>query len=149
MVITTRHDEIEPVKTRARTWTNRHGYKVTGYFIYPRGFRPEMRYPAIVITHGFDADDRFAKAENQWNYPAQLFAERGYVVLLINDPLPYQSADMRAAYSAWSRGSGPPDPETVRRLIWIEGVYSLEDAISELEAERSDENTYELTSVMR
>lgn len=135
VTISPRHDEIEPLDMRARTWTNRHGYQASGYVIYPRGFRPDIRYPAIIITHGFDADDRFAKAENQWNYPAQLFAERGYVVLLINDPAPYQSADLRAAYSAWSRGSGPPDPETVRRLIWIEGIYSFEDAVNQLAAE--------------
>lgn len=133
--ISPRHDEIAPLQTRARTWINRDGYKATGYIIYPRNVRPDTRYPAIVITHGFDADERFARAEHQWNYPAQLFAERGYVVLLINDPSPYQSADLRAAYSAWSRGNGPPDPETVRRLIWIEGVHSLVDAINEMAAE--------------
>ncbi|WP_152998590.1 prolyl oligopeptidase family serine peptidase [Sphingopyxis sp. H115] len=135
VTISSRHDEIAPLQAQARTWINRDGYRATGYIIHPRNFRPETRYPAIVITHGFDADERFAKAENQWNYPAQLFAERGYVVLLINDPSPHQSAELRAAYSAWSRGSGPPAPETVRRLIWLEGVHSLVDAISELAAE--------------
>lgn len=135
VTVSPRHEEITPLQARARTWINRNGYKASGYVLYPRDFRPDTRYPAIVITHGFDADERFAKAENQWNYPAQLFAERGYVVLLINDPSPYQSADLRAAYSAWSRGSGPPNPETVRRLIWIEGVHSLVDAIGELAAE--------------
>lgn len=135
VTISPRHEEIMPLQARAKTWTNRNGYKATGYILYPREFRPDTRYPAIVITHGFDADERFAKAENQWNYPAQLFAERGYVVLLINDPLPYQSSDLRAAYSAWSRGSGPPDPETVRQLIWIEGVNSLVDAVNDLAAE--------------
>ena len=124
-----------PLQARARTWINRNGYKTSGYVLYPRDFRPDTRYPAIVITHGFDADERFATAENQWNYPAQLFAERGYVVLLINDPLPYQSSDLRAAYNAWSRGSGPPDPETVRQLIWIEGVNSLVDAVNDLATE--------------
>ena len=135
VTVSPRHEEIMPLQARARTWTNRNGYKATGYIIYPRDFRPDTRYPAIVITHGFDADERFAKVENQWNYPAQLFAERGYVVLLINDPLPYQSSDLRAAYSAWSRGSGPPDPEAVRQLIWIEGVHSLVDAVNDLTAE--------------
>lgn len=135
VAVSPRHDEIAPLQARARTWSSRNGYKASGYVLYPRDFRPGTRYPAIVITHGFDADERFARAENQWNYPAQLFAERGYVVLLINDPLPYQSADLRAAYKAWSRGSGPPDPETVRQLIWIEGVHSLVDAVNELAAE--------------
>lgn len=135
VTVSPRHEEIMPLQARAKTWTNRNGYKATGYILYPRDFRPDTRYPAIVITHGFDADERFAKAENQWNYPAQLFAERGYIVLLINDPLPFQSSDLRAAYSAWSRGSGPPDPETLRQLIWIEGVNSLVDAVNDLATE--------------
>lgn len=135
VAISPRHEEIMPLQARSKTWINRNGYKASGYILYPRDFRPDTRYPAIVITHGFDADERFAKAENQWNYPAQLFAERGYVVLLINDPLPNQSADLQAAYNAWSRGSGPPNPETVRQLIWIEGVHSLVDAVNELAAE--------------
>src|SRR3546814_17396446 len=95
VTISPRHNEIAPLQVRARTWINRDGYKATGYIIYPRDFRAGTSYPAIVITHGFDADERFAKAENQWNYPAQLFAERGYVVLLINDPLPYRSEERR------------------------------------------------------
>ncbi|WP_088471058.1 prolyl oligopeptidase family serine peptidase [Sphingopyxis witflariensis] len=133
--VSARYDEIAPLDTRPRRWTNRDGYKVSGYVMYPRGYRPGSRYPAIVITHGFDADERFADPENQWNYPAQLFAERGYVVMLINDPSPSQSADLRAAYNAWSRGSGPPDPKTMQRLIWLESVHALEDAVNELAAE--------------
>src|SRR3546814_19489874 len=46
-----------------------------------------------------------------------------------------QQADaLLAAYKAWIRGSGPPGPETLQRLIWINGVHSFEDAVNELAA---------------
>src|SRR3546814_13072151 len=94
-----------------------------------------QRYPAIIVTHGSDADDRFFNHGNQWNYPVQLFAERGYVVLLINDPKPQQAEALLAAYKAWIRGSGPPGPETLPRLIWINGFHSFEAAVTELAVE--------------
>jgi dipeptidyl aminopeptidase/acylaminoacyl peptidase len=133
--ISPRHDEIAPLSVQPRTWVNRHGYKATGYVILPRAYREGQRYPAIIVTHGSDADDRFFNHGNQWNYPVQLFAERGYVVLLINDPKPQQAEALLAAYKAWIRGSGPPEPETLQRLIWINGVHSFEDAVTELAVE--------------
>src|SRR3546814_14149213 len=82
--ISPRHEEIAPLSVQPRTWVNRHGYKATGYVIFPRAYRKGQSYPAIIVTHGSDADDRFFDQGNQWNYPVQLFAERGYFVLLIN-----------------------------------------------------------------
>lgn len=126
------HDEIEPLKIEARTWVNRHGYKATGYVVWPRGYKMGKRYPAILVTHGTDADDRFANRENQWEYPVQLFAERGYVVLLVNDPSSRQNAEIRAAYDAWINETKDLPPETLRQLIWLNGVASYEDAVKEL-----------------
>lgn len=133
--VSPRHEEIAPLDTRPRIWRNRDGYRAAGYVILPRGYRPGTRYPAIVVTHGGDADDRFSEIGNQWNYPVQLLAERGYVVLLVNDPWPQQSKELMAAYQAWIRGSGPPDPETLQRLIWINGVRSFEEAVLDLARE--------------
>lgn len=133
--VSPRHDEIAPLEVSARTWTNRNGYEATGYVIFPRGYRTGQRYPTILVTHGSDADERFADPSNQWNYPVQLFAERGYLVVLINDPWPQQAAELMAAYQAWLRGGGPPGPEEVQRLAWINGAYSFEDAVKELAAE--------------
>jgi dipeptidyl aminopeptidase/acylaminoacyl peptidase len=130
--VSARHEEIAPLDARPRSWINRNGHRLTGFTIMPRDYHPGERYPAILITHGSDADERFADAANQWNYPAQLFAERGYVVLLVNDPSPHQSAELRAAYAAWGRGSGPPDPAEVRRLIWLDGVQGFEDIVKQL-----------------
>ncbi|HET6523517.1 prolyl oligopeptidase family serine peptidase [Sphingopyxis sp.] len=133
--VSPRHSAITPLAVRPRTWVNRLGYRATGYVILPRGYRKDRRYPTIVVTHGSDADERFAESSNQWNYPVQLLAERGYAILLINDPAPQQSAALQAAYRAWLRGSGPPGPEEIQKLVWINGVYSFEDAVTELAAE--------------
>lgn len=130
------HAAIPKLDIRPRIWTNRLGYKASGYVVFPRGYRPGRRYPAIVVTHGSDADERFANIGLQWEYPVQVWAERGYVVLLINDPRSRQSGELIAAYDAWSRGDGPPGPAEVQRLIWLNGVYSFEDAIAELVAEK-------------
>ncbi|HEV7312612.1 prolyl oligopeptidase family serine peptidase [Sphingopyxis sp.] len=126
------HDGIDPLKIEPRTWVNRHGYKATGYVVWPRGYEKGKRYPAIVVTHGTDGDDRFANRENQWEYPVQLFAERGYFVLLVNDPSSRQNAEIRAAYDAWINETQDLPPETLRQLIWLNGVASYEDAVKEL-----------------
>ncbi|ALH82263.1 prolyl oligopeptidase family serine peptidase [Sphingopyxis macrogoltabida] len=126
------HEAITPLTIEPRTWTNRHGYKATGYIVWPRGYEKGQRYPAIVVTHGTDADDRFANRENQWEYPVQLFAERGYVVLLVNDPSSRQNAEISAAYDAWINETRDLPPETLQQLIWLNGVASYEDAVKEL-----------------
>ncbi len=133
--ISPRHEEIAPLTIQARTWVNRLGYKANGFVVLPRDYRRGRRYPAIVITHGSDADERFANIALQWNYPAQIFAENGYVVLFINEPAWRQSTDLWAVFNAWTRGSGPPGPEEVQRLGWINGVYSFEDAVTDLATE--------------
>lgn len=133
--ISPRHDAIEPLRVIPRSFISRDGYIAKGYVVLPRGHRVGDRHPALVVTHGSDADDRFAEPGNQWNYPVQLFAERGYVVLLLNDPSPRQSDELMDAYRAWMRGKGPPDPDTVRQRIWLNGVHSIEDAVKDLSAE--------------
>lgn len=133
--ISPRHDAIDPLRVIPRSFVSRDGYKAKGYVVLPRGYREGERYPALVVTHGSDADDRFSEPGNQWNYPVQLFAERGYIVLLLNDPSPRQSDELMDAYRAWMRGKGPPDPDTVRQRIWLNGVHSIEDAVRDLSAE--------------
>lgn len=133
--ISPEHDAIEPLRVIPRSFVSRDGYGATGYVVLPRGYRVGDRYPALVVTHGGDADERFSEPGNQWNYPVQMFAERGYVVLLLNDPSPRQSDELMDAYRAWMRGKGPPDPDTVRQRIWLNGVHSIEDAVKDLIAE--------------
>ena len=130
--VSPRHETLAPLRVEPRTWTNRHGNKATGYIIWPRGYAAGRRYPAIVITHGTDADQRFANREHQWEYPAQLFAERGYVVLLINEPSARENAEVWSARLAWRNETKTVAPEKMSRLIWLNGVASYEDAVMEL-----------------
>lgn len=126
------HEAIAPLQTEPRTWINRNGYKATGYIIWPRNYTKGARYPAIVITHGTDADERFANQENQWEYPAQLFAERGYVVLLVNVNFSTQSAEFRKIYDTWVNETKDLPPKTVQDAIWLNDTASFEDAVGEL-----------------
>ncbi|ANZ40148.1 hypothetical protein BBK82_33055 [Lentzea guizhouensis] len=66
-------------------WTSTSGLKATGYRIVP----PQCARnpcPAVVITHGYDARNEFMADRNEWSFPSQVYAARGYVVLLVNEP---------------------------------------------------------------
>lgn len=133
--VSSRHDEIAPLHVTARSWVNRLGYRATGFIVWPRHHTQGERHPLIVVTHGSDADERFANPDFQWNYPVQLFAEHGYVVLMINDPAPGQDERLEAAYTQWVTGRGSLSPTEMRTLIWLNSVYSIEKAVGELVAE--------------
>ncbi|QNO25543.1 prolyl oligopeptidase family serine peptidase [Sphingopyxis sp. OPL5] len=126
------HDKIAPLQVTPRSWTNRYGHKVTGYVVWPRDYVKGQRYPAIVVNHGNDADQRFALQDNQWEYPVQTLAERGYVVLLINEASSRLNADLRAAEQAWGLQGTTLPPERMRELLWLTGAASFEDAVFEL-----------------
>jgi dipeptidyl aminopeptidase/acylaminoacyl peptidase len=133
--VSPQHGKIEPLKVTPKSWVNRYGHKATGYVVWPRAYDARTRYPAIIVTHGTDADQRFADQENQWEYPVQMLAERGYVVLLVNDPATRQNAEIRDAYDAWTLQRAALPPEDMRKLLWLSGVASFEAAVEELVAE--------------
>jgi dienelactone hydrolase len=81
-----RYDQIEPLRTVPGHWVNRFGYQNTGYITYPRHYVSGNKYPAIVVTHSTDAGNKFLQDALQWEYPIQVFAERGYFVLSVNEP---------------------------------------------------------------
>src|SRR3546814_1911011 len=122
--IPTRTDTLFPYTTRFRS--------------YPRNHEAGRSYPAILVTHGSDADERFVDVGFQWDYPVQVWAERGYVVVAMNDPIVGDSEEMLAAYAQWG-APGPLPRERVQDLIWINGTLSF----------RSEEHTSELQSLMR
>ncbi|WP_242129601.1 prolyl oligopeptidase family serine peptidase [Sphingobium sp. Sx8-8] len=133
--VSPRHDAIAPLRSEARTLTNRYGFKFRTFILYPRGFRPGKRYPAIIVNHGNDADERFAAPDMQWNYPVQVLAERGYVVALVNEPYASQSRILQAANDSWTGCDGKTAPSEVRRLIWLNAVESFRSIIAALDAE--------------
>src|SRR3546814_4634500 len=69
------------------------------FVVYPRNHEAGRSYPAILVTHGSDADERFVDVGFQWDYPVQVWAERGYVVVAMNDPIVGDSEEMLAARS--------------------------------------------------
>lgn len=127
-----RHEAITPLRAEKRQWTNRFGYRANGFILYPRGYRASQRYPAIVVTHDSDADERFAALDLQWNYPVQLFAERGYVVLLVNEPWSRQSPTLEQAYRSWNDCDGRVSPNELQRQIWLNGTETIRSLVEEL-----------------
>jgi dipeptidyl aminopeptidase/acylaminoacyl peptidase len=122
---------IKPLKVTPWSWINRNGYSATGYLVYPRDYIKGQRYPAILVTHGSDADELFVSTVFQWNYPVQVWAERGYVVICINDPSPSQAKKLAEAYAQWS-APGKLTVAQVQDAIWLNPVASFEDAVKEL-----------------
>jgi dipeptidyl aminopeptidase/acylaminoacyl peptidase len=83
-----RYDAIKPLRTVSKEWTNRYGFKNTGYVTYPRDYVPGRSYPALVVSHGWDARNSFALDWFQWEFPIQVMAEQGYFILSLNQPRP-------------------------------------------------------------
>jgi dipeptidyl aminopeptidase/acylaminoacyl peptidase len=81
------------------TWTNAKGQPANGYRIVPEGCGSGRRCPAVVITHGYDARNRFMWQDHEWDYPSQVLAASGYVVLLVNEPFVPRGADASDAVS--------------------------------------------------
>lgn len=133
--LSARHQAITPLRTTAHTWTNRHGLNTTGFIVWPRGFEKGEKYPAIVVTHGSDADERFAEQDFQWDYPVQLWAERGYLVILVNEPSPRQDPGLMAAYAQWRAGRGELTPEELQRHVWLNVIDTLEDVVGQIAKE--------------
>ncbi len=82
------YENIIPLESVAMHWRNRFGYDNTGYITYPRGYIAGRAYPAVVVTHSIDAANFFAWDGFQWEFPIQVFAEEGYLVLSVNEPMP-------------------------------------------------------------
>lgn len=122
-----RYDRIEALRTVHAQWTNRYGSVNDGYVTYPRGYSRGTRYPAIVITHGGDAKNRFVYHAFQWEFPLQVLAERGYVVLSVNE-----APKDPATIPAYATGA-PGIPVATMQLEWgLKPVASMEAAVQSL-----------------
>lgn len=130
--LSAQHEAITPLRVTSHQWKNRSGHTATGFIVWPRAFEHGRRYPSILVTHGSDADERFADQDLQWDFPIQLWAERGYVVILANEPSPRQSPELMAAYAQWVSGTGPLSPVEVQRRAWLNVVETFEDVVSQL-----------------
>lgn len=101
-----------------------------GYLVLPRGYRRDHRYPTVVVTHASDARDQFAFLGLQWGFPVQVFAERGYVVALVNE-----RAGDPSALAAYRGEDGGVAPVQVRRAMIDRAVTTLEATVADLVAQ--------------
>lgn len=122
-----RYDTLDPLATEQLAWRNRSGTRGSGYVTYPRDYRPGRKYQAIIVTHAADARNQFAFLGFQWGFPIQVWAERGYVVLSVNERT--TDPDVVAAYTGVG---GPVSVARMQRAMGHEAVATLEAAVDTL-----------------
>lgn len=126
------HDRITPLREETRDIVNAYGFRARNHILFPRGYVKGRRYPAILVTHSTDADERFGALDFQWHYPVQFFAERGYVVILANEPHISQSAVLEQADADRNICGGATSPAQIRRLGWLNQIESFRGIIDAL-----------------
>jgi dipeptidyl aminopeptidase/acylaminoacyl peptidase len=74
--------KIEVGETSDLWWSGAEGAEVQGHLVKPARFDPAKKYPAIILIHGGPQSAWADAWSYRWN--PQIFASRGYVVLLPN-----------------------------------------------------------------
>jgi dipeptidyl aminopeptidase/acylaminoacyl peptidase len=123
-------DEIIPLKSDTAEWTNRFGHRSDGYITYPRAFLPGKKYPVIVVTHGRDAQNRFAYDGFQWSFPLQVLPELGYFVLSVNEP--YATLEERALLQERFGNAEKAGPKQVQFDLGVDAVATMDAAVQDL-----------------
>jgi dipeptidyl aminopeptidase/acylaminoacyl peptidase len=121
------YDDLVPLRTERLQWQNKFGEPFNGYIIYPRGYIKGHAYPVVCITHGYDARNKFAGEDLQWEYPIQVLAERGYLILAVNEP-PI-SAKTSAAYDAWVSRETTVEVAKMQYAAGFNAVAAMEAAL--------------------
>lgn len=129
-----RYDAIKKLVSERREWTNRFGSRNGGYVTYPEDYRAGTAYPTAVITHGRDARNRFVYGGLQWDFPVQVLAARGWLVLSVNEPRPNPEAA-----AAYQRQGGAPSTSLMQFEYGFNPIASMEAAVqAEIDAGRAD-----------
>ncbi|MBW4050304.1 MAG: prolyl oligopeptidase family serine peptidase [Proteobacteria bacterium] len=123
-----RYENIAPLRSVALRWRNRFGYSNTGYVTYPRGYISGRAYPAILVTHSINAANLFAWDGFQWEFPIQVFAEEGYLVLSVNEPKPPR----HAAPPPYLKGAASSSRTALWFSNFIDQMSSMEAAVDSL-----------------
>ena len=127
---------------------NKMTVSTQGYLIHPVNEVQGKRYPLIVATYGFRGKTHAANAE-EWHssFPAQVFANEGYFVLLLNRPESYaqtNTIDSKQARDTegWDMlrifehavmtliGRGCVDADKVGVYGWSHGAFIVEFLIA-------------------
>lgn len=122
------YENIAPLVSVAMHWRNRFRVRNTGYVTYPRGYVRGRAYPAIVVTHSIDAANFFAWDGFQWEFPVQVFAEQGYLVLSVNEPM----APPHAALPPFVKDAADPSRTALWFSNFIDPMSSLDAAVESL-----------------
>lgn len=79
-------------------WTNKYSQKGYAYLVKPVDYDPRKRYPLIVTTYRTGGFLRGATGDE---YPIQVFAANGFVVLDFDGPAQYADADFKTNMLRW------------------------------------------------
>lgn len=127
-----RHSVLDPLLVKSFEQVNADGTVTTGFIYYPRFYRETQSYPAIFVTHGWDVANRFVDQDLQWDFPVQVWAERGYVVVCVNEPSMSKS-ERDQAMLQWSLKEGDSaSVESVQRWVYDSVVQSFEQVAERL-----------------
>jgi dipeptidyl aminopeptidase/acylaminoacyl peptidase len=121
------YDELTQLRFEPVVWTNKYGSTSNGYVTYPRDYDARRKYPVLVVTHGHDAKNKFAYNGFQWDYPIQVFADQGYLVLSVNEP--EVTSKTQDALNAWANMSKNIDVSRMQFLLGYDAVGSMEAAV--------------------
>lgn len=126
------YDDIERLHFEHFTFRNSYGSASDGYITYPRGYQARTVYPSILITHARDARNRFADPSLQWDFPLQVMAERGYLVLSVNEP--FASFSARTFFQDDTQSEKRSELQRVQFNVARDAVAAMEAAITHLVA---------------
>jgi dipeptidyl aminopeptidase/acylaminoacyl peptidase len=68
-------------------WKTSDGHEMEGGLYLPRDYRPDLRYPLVIQTHGFDKDRFWIDGPFTSAFAAQPLAGKGIVVLQVGHPV--------------------------------------------------------------
>ncbi|HMP07913.1 MAG TPA: prolyl oligopeptidase family serine peptidase, partial [Lacipirellulaceae bacterium] len=86
------------------TWKSASGVAGNGYLILPAGNHSQL--PLLIMAYGFDGQFILDASRSLNTFPAQMYAQYGFAVLLINIPRyrAWPFSDVGKTYDAWARG---------------------------------------------
>jgi predicted dienelactone hydrolase len=80
-------ERFDFARTELHRWATRDGTQWKGGLVFPRGYQSGKRYPLVVQTHGFDAEEFLIDGPHGYTtaMAAQALASAGFLVLQIED----------------------------------------------------------------
>ena len=100
-------DELQLAEVENVQYDNPGGLEIEGFIFKPPGFDASLRYPTLLRIHGGPV----AQYDFAFNFEAQLFAAKGYVVVMTN-PRGSSGYGRDFSHALWANW-GVPDTEDV------------------------------------